>query len=91
MPPSTRKTDARVEVKRALLGLGLGLVLVPVFVFGFGRLTLGPYEGTIGGFLGTLYLDLVKGAPGAVGLVLGPYGLYVLWRLTRVIAERAGR
>ena len=38
MPPSTRKIDPRIEVKRALLGLGLGLVLVPILVFAFGRM-----------------------------------------------------
>ena len=80
-----------LEVKRALLGIGLGLLFVPALVFAFGRIALGPYEGTLGGFLGTLYLDLFTGAPGAVGLVLGPYGLVVLWRLTRALAESAGR
>ena len=83
--------NPRLELKRALLGFGLGLVFVPVLVFAFGRIALGPYEGTLGGFLGTFYLDLFKGAPGAVGLVLGPYGLVVLWRLTQALAERAGR
>jgi hypothetical protein len=91
MAKSKSTFDARVELKRALLGIGLGLVFVPVLVFAFGRIALGPYEGTLGGFLGTLYLDLFKGAPGAVGLVVGPYGLYALWRLTGVLAERAGR
>ena len=46
-----------LEVKRALLGIGLGLLFVPALVFAFGRIALGPYEGTLGGFLGTLYLD----------------------------------
>jgi hypothetical protein len=83
--------DSRIELKRALLGLGLGLVLVPLFVFVFGRIAFGPYEGSIGEFLATLYLDLLKGSPGAVGLVLGPYGLYVIARVTWLLAERVGR
>ena len=82
--------NSRLEVKRALYGITLGLACVPILVFALGRIFLGPYEGTVGAFLATLYLDLLKGAPGAVGLVVGPYALDVLWRATLAFADRAG-
>jgi ABC-type amino acid transport system permease subunit len=83
--------DWRIEVKRAVLGIALGLLCVPALVFGFGRLVLGPFEGSIGTFLSTLYVDVLHGVPAAIALVVGPYALYLIAQTTRHLAERAGR
>ncbi len=90
-PRTPKPIDWRLEVKRAVLGIALGLLLVPALVFGFGRLVLGPFEGSIGTFLSTLYVDVFHGVPGAIALVVGPYGLYAIAQVTRHLAARAGR
>jgi hypothetical protein len=90
MPKSRPSFDARLEIKRALYGLTFGLLAVPPLDFAVGRLLLGPYEGTAGGFFGTFYGDLVHGAPGAVALVIGPYSLVLLIRLTTHALKRIG-
>jgi hypothetical protein len=89
MPPTTL-TPLRRELRRLLVGFGGGLLFVPLLVYIAGALTLGPYEGGLFAFLGHLYKDLVTGAPGALLLVLSPYGFDALWRASRALADRAG-
>ena len=77
------------ELRIFLLAGGFGLVLLPFLVFGVGALTLGPYDGGLGAFLGTLYGEFVRLAPGAWALLLGPYLLFQAVRfLTRPIRHR---
>jgi hypothetical protein len=88
---SARPVNWRLEIRRALLGLGLGCLLMPVLVFAFGRLLLGPFEGTVGSFLATIYGDALHGRPAAIALFVGPYGLYAVATATLRVAARAGR
>jgi hypothetical protein len=87
---SARPLNWRLEIRRALLGLGLGCLLMPILVFAVGRLLLGPFEGTVGSFLGTIYGDAIHGTPSAIALFIGPYFLYAVATATFRIAARAG-
>ncbi len=69
------------ELRYFLLVGGAGLVVLPFLVYLAGAATLGPYEGGLGAFLGTLYGDLVRFAPAAWALLLGPYLLFQVLRL----------
>jgi hypothetical protein len=69
------------ELRIFLLVGGAGLVVLPFLVYFAGAATLGPYAGGLGAFLTTLYGDLVRFAPGAWGLLLGPYVLFQVLRL----------
>jgi hypothetical protein len=70
------------ELRFAVGGLVFGAVVLPFLVYAVGAATLGPYEGGLMPFLGKLYGDIAHGAPGALGLVLGPYVLLQLLRVT---------
>jgi len=94
MPRATRQDDApserddaptptaRRELRIAVAALVFGAVALPFLVYAAGAATLGPYEGGLAPFLGKLYGDLAHGAPSALGLILGPYLLLQLLRLT---------
>jgi hypothetical protein len=88
--PSNTLTPLRRELRRFLVGFGGGVLFVPLLVYIAGALTLGPYEGGLFAFLGHLYKDLIAGAPGALILVVSPYGFDALWRASRALADRAG-
>ena len=72
------------ELVVAGLGLALGLVLMPVMIFYTGVATLGRYDGAS---LGRLYSSLFEGLKEASVaswiVLLGPYGLYLLFRALR--------
>jgi hypothetical protein len=70
------------ELRFAVGGLVFGAVVLPFLVYAGGAATLGPYEGGLMPFLGKLYGDVAHGAPGALGLVLGPYVFLQLLRVT---------
>jgi hypothetical protein len=69
------------ELHYALAGLAFGAGILPILVYAAGAATLGPYDGGLQPFLGTLYGDLAHGAPGAIALVLGPYALFQVLRV----------
>lgn len=69
------------ELRYFLLVGGAGLLVLPFLVYLAGAATLGPYEGGLGAFLATLYGDLVRFAPAAWALLLGPYLLFQVVRL----------
>ena len=69
------------EFRYFLIVGGLGLVVLPFLVYAAGAATLGPYAGGLGAFLATLYGDLVRFAPAAWALLLGPYLLFQSLRL----------
>jgi hypothetical protein len=70
-----------VEVALAAFGLLIGVGLLPVLIFYAGAATLGRYEGAS---LGRLYHSLFQGLEQASiaswVVLLGPYGLYLLFR-----------
>ena len=72
------------ELLIAGVGLILGLAVMPVLIFYTGAAALGRYDGAS---LGRLYSSLIEGlkeASVASWIVfLGPYGLYLLFRLLR--------
>jgi hypothetical protein len=77
-----RSAGVRHELRLAVGGLLFGVLVLPFLIYGGGAATLGPYEGGLMPFLEKLYGDIAHGAPGALALVLGPYLLLQLLRLT---------
>jgi hypothetical protein len=70
-----------VELALAALGLLIGVGIMPMLIFYAGAATLGRYEGAS---LGHLYHSLFAGL-GAASIaswvvLLGPYGLYLLFK-----------
>ena len=59
-----------------------GLVVMPFLIYLAGRLTLGPSEAGLSGFLKTLYGSLLTLRPTAWALLFGPCLLYWILRLT---------
>lgn len=79
----------RREFDFAALGLGFGLLVMPFLIYAAGVLTLGPYEGGLLSFLGSLLGAFFTAAPSAWLLVLGPYLLFTAVRLiTRPLRRR---
>ncbi|MDG2377079.1 MAG: hypothetical protein P8M18_12105 [Woeseiaceae bacterium] len=70
-----------------------GLILLPVAVYIVGRLIFGEYGGTgFMAFYGMLYSELLSGAPSVWFLVLSPYLIWQLLRLTlRAFKIASGR
>lgn len=73
----------------ALLG-GFGLLVMPFLIYFAGVLTLGPYEGGLLAFLGSLMRAVFTATPSAWLLVAGPYLLFTALRLlTRPLRRRS--
>lgn len=74
----------RRELRFLALLLGFGLLVMPFLIYLAGVLTLGPYEGGLLSFLGSLLGAFFTATPTAWLLVLGPYLLFMAVRvLTR--------
>jgi hypothetical protein len=74
----------RLQRELRYLGLiaGFGLIVLPFLVYLAGVTTLGPYDGGLAAFLGSLYGSLLRLEPGAwVLLLAGPYALFWVLRL----------
>jgi hypothetical protein len=72
------------------LWLGFGLLVMPFLIYFAGVLTLGPYEGGLLAFLGSLLAAFFTATPSAWLLVAGPYLLFTAVRLlTRPLRRRA--
>jgi hypothetical protein len=73
-----------VELALAALGLLTGVGIMPLLIFYAGAATLGRYEGAS---LGHLYRSLFAGLGDASiaswVVFLGPYGLYLLFKVLR--------
>lgn len=80
-PPLTTNPVLRRELRYFLIAGGLGVVVLPFLAYLAGRLTLGPYEDGLGSFLKVLYGDFVHFSPAALGLLFGPYLLFLAIRL----------
>jgi hypothetical protein len=72
------------ELAVALVSLVFGVALLPLLIFYVGVATLGRYEGAGPLHLyGSLFAGLKEGSPAAWLVILGPYGLYLLFRALR--------
>ena len=70
-----------VELAVAALGLLIGVGLMPVLIFYAGAATLGRYDGaSLGHLYRSLYEGLGQASIASWVVLLGPYGLYLLFR-----------
>jgi hypothetical protein len=70
-----------IELALAVLGLLLGVSLMPVLIFYAGVSTLGRYEGaSLGHLYASLFAGLGQASIAAWVVLLGPYGLYLLFK-----------
>jgi hypothetical protein len=70
-----------VELALAVVGLLLGVVLMPVLIFYAGVATLGRYEGaSLGHLYASLFTGLGQASIASWVVLLGPYGLYLLFK-----------
>ena len=70
-----------VELGIAALGLLIGVGLMPVLIFYAGVATLGRYEGaSLGHLYRSLYGGLGQASIASWVVLLGPYGLYLMFR-----------
>jgi hypothetical protein len=69
------------ELALAALALLIGVALMPVLIFYSGASLLGRYEGaSLGHLYGSIFTGLGQGSPAAWVVLLGPYGLYLLFK-----------
>jgi hypothetical protein len=69
-----------VELAMAVVGLLLGVGLMPVLIFYAGVAALGRYEGaSLGHLYGSLFAGLGQSSIASWVVLLGPYGLYLLF------------
>jgi hypothetical protein len=80
----------RRELRIGGLWLAFGLVAMPFLIYLAGVLTLGPYEGGLPAFLGSLLAAFFTLKPSAWLLVLGPYFLFTAVRVLTRPLRRAG-
>jgi len=71
----------RREFDIAAIAFSFGLLVMPFLIYLAGVLTLGPYEGGLLAFLGSLLGAFFTARPTAWLLVLGPYLLFTALRL----------
>jgi hypothetical protein len=72
------------ELSMAAIGLLLGVVLMPVLIFYAGVGTLGRFDGaSLGHLYSSLFQGLREASLASWVVLLGPYGLYVLFRALR--------
>ena len=70
-----------VELGLAALGLLSGVGIMPVLIFYAGAATLGRYEGaSLGHLYHSLFVGLGEASIASWVVLLGPYGLYVLFK-----------
>jgi hypothetical protein len=73
------------EMGLAAIALGLGFGIMPILIFFAGSWALGRYDGaSIARIYATLYRGLGLGSLASWIVVLGPYGLYLLFKTLRL-------
>ena len=73
-----------VELGLAALGLLIGAGLMPILIFYAGVTTLGRYDGaSLWHLYRNQFVGLGQGSIAAWVVLLGPYGLYVLFKCLR--------
>jgi hypothetical protein len=80
-------TGLKLELSLAALLFCFGLTLLPLSIYWVGSFVVGPYSDTTGimGLLGAIWTGLGQGQPSAWLLVLSPYVVVQLARLTRAL------
>ncbi len=80
------------EAGLAAVALALGFGVMPALIFFAGSGVLGRYEGaSVARMYDSLYRGLGSGSLAAWVVVLGPYGLYLLFRILRLWWRAGGR
>jgi hypothetical protein len=70
-----------MELALAAFGLLFGVGIMPMLIFYAGVATLGRYEGaSLWHLYGSLFAGLGEGSIASWVVLLGPYGLYVLFK-----------
>jgi hypothetical protein len=70
-----------VELTLAALGLSIGVGLMPILIFYAGVSTLGRYEGaSLGHLYRSLFTGIAQGSIASWVVLLGPYGIYLLFK-----------
>ena len=73
-----------LELGAAGIGLCLGLVLMPSLIFLAGSTLLGRYDGaSLRSTYGSVFDGATAGSVASWIVILGPYGLYLLFRALR--------
>jgi hypothetical protein len=73
------------ELAAAVACLILGVALMPIAIFYTGVAALGRYEGaSLGHLYSSIFTGVGAGSSAAWVVILGPYGLYLLFKLLRV-------
>ena len=73
-----------VELGLAVLGLLIGIALMPVLIFYAGAAMLGRFEGaSLGRLYHSLFVGLGQASLASWTVLLGPYGLYLLFKALR--------
>jgi hypothetical protein len=73
-----------VELGAAVACLILGVAVMPVAIFYTGVAALGRYEGaTLGHLYSSIFTGISANSSAAWVVILGPYGLYLLFKLLR--------
>jgi hypothetical protein len=74
-----------VELGLAVLGLLIGVGLMPILIFYAGAYALGRYEGaSLGHLYQSLFVGLGQASIASWAVLLGPYGLYLLFKGLRL-------
>lgn len=76
LPPFWRR-----ELRFLGLLFGFGILVMPFLIYLAGWLTLGPYEGGLLSFLGSLLVAFFTAQPSAWLLVFGPFLLFTAVRI----------
>jgi hypothetical protein len=80
------------ELALALLTLGLGFGLMPLLIYLVGSWTLGRYEGASAARIYQgIYQGLSAGSEACWIVVLGPFGLYLIFKGLRLWWRASGR
>lgn len=73
------------EIAIAVVALGVGFGLMPLLIFLAGSVSLGRYEGASAtAIYVSLFQGFKTGSSAAWIVLLGPYGLYLLFRALRL-------
>jgi hypothetical protein len=73
-----------MEAGLAVLGLLIGVGLMPVLIFYAGVSAVGRYDGaSLGRLYHSLFVGLGQASVAAWTVLLGPYGLYLLFKALR--------
>jgi hypothetical protein len=74
-----------VELTIAVVGLLIGVTLMPVLIFYAGVATLGRFDGaSLGALFSSIFVGLKEASIASWVVLLGPYGLYLLFRALRL-------